>query len=91
MIALPQPRVCPFLGQFYFARFFKSAFTCCTKSSVEVFSVFSAVLKRSKPALKRCCVASICVKRASITDCRCEMRCDHAPTFFEYASDALSD
>ena len=50
-----------------------------------------AAFKFSKPALKRCCVASICDKRASIADCRCEVRCDHAPTFFEYSSDALSD
>ena len=91
MIALPHPGVRPLLGQLYFARLLKSAFTCCTKCVVEALCFSNAVFKRSKLLLKRCCMASICVKRASIADCRCEMRCDHAPTFFEYASDALSD
>lgn len=87
VIAFPHPCVC----QFYFARLLKSAFTCCTKFVVEAVCLAKAVFKLSKPVLNRCCVASICDKRASIADCRCEMRCDHAPTFFEYSSDALSD
>ena len=84
MIALPHPRVRPFLGQLYFPRLLKSAFTCCTKCVVEAFCL-------SKAALKRCCVASICFKRASIADCRCEMSRDHSPTVFEYRADALCD
>ena len=85
------PRVRPLLGQLYFARLLKSAFTCCTKCAVEAVCLDKAAFKLSKLLLKRCCVASICVKRASIADCRCEMRCDHSPTFFEYASDARAD
>ena len=77
------PRVRALLGQLYFLRFLKSAFTCCTKCVVEAVCLSNAAFKSSKPVLKRRCVASICVKRASIDDCLCEMLRDQSPTFFE--------
>jgi len=87
MIAFPHPRVRPL----YFPRLLKSALTCYTKCVVEALCFSNAAFKLSKLLLKRCCVASICDKRASIADCRCEMSRDHSPTVFEYRADALCD